>query len=189
MKKLLSLLLVLMLTIFLAACGGESEVQQVEGDGSPEEEETNNEEGTDETETEEESEEEAEEETKTATIGDTISFDGLEVTVNEVKTSEGSDFETPENDFYLILDITVNNTTEEAANISTMMQMTLQDADGYSHDVALFTGVKGSLDGEVGPGRENRGEVAFDVEQSDSYEFIFDDPFTTGQAIWEFSVE
>ncbi|GAK12317.1 hypothetical protein [Geomicrobium sp. JCM 19039] len=42
----------------------------------------------------------------------------------------------------------------------------------------------GSLDGEIGPGRDNRGEVPFDVNASDEYEFIFENPFTSGQAIW-----
>lgn len=74
----------------------------------------------------------------------------------------------------------------EAVNISSLMQMDLLDADGYAQDLTLFVDTRGSLDGEVGAGRTMAGELAFDVDESDYYEFIFEDPFMTGQAIWLF---
>ncbi|NJP37940.1 DUF4352 domain-containing protein [Alkalicoccus luteus] len=135
----------------------------------------------------EEVEEEGQEE-ESISIGDTITFDGLAITLNDAYTSDGNDFETPNNDHYVILDMTIENTTDEEANISTMLQMSLQDDESYTHDVTIYTDTTGTLDGEIGAGRDVRGEVAFDVNDSDTYEFIFENPFTSGQAIWEIEV-
>ncbi|WP_147802637.1 DUF4190 domain-containing protein [Alkalicoccus halolimnae] len=122
-------------------------------------------------------------------VGDTINFDGLEITLNKAYTSSGNDFEEPGNDHFAILDLTIVNKTDEPANVSTILQMSLQDGDGYTHDATIYTESQGSLDGEIGEGRENRGEVVFDVNESDTYEFIFEHPFTSGQAIWKVELE
>jgi len=119
-------------------------------------------------------------------IGDTVKFDNLLITLNSVKSSKGSEFETPEHDQYLLLDLTIENAGKESETVSTLLQMMLYDAESYSYDIALYTGTQGSVDGEIGPGRKVRGEVAFDVPSSASYEFVFEDPFTSGQAIWSF---
>ncbi|WP_096189331.1 DUF4352 domain-containing protein [Evansella halocellulosilytica] len=193
MKKFITTLS-LSAVLVLSACGEESSVEQVDADDEEEdveevEENTSDDEAIDDeaTEDEEESTEEEGQEEDSISIGDTVNFDGLHITLNDAYTSSGNDFETPSNDHYVILDLTIENTTDESANISTLLQMGLQDEEGYTHDVALFTDTQGSLDGEIGPDRDNRGEVAFDVNDSDVYEFIFENPFTSGQAIWEIS--
>lgn len=122
-------------------------------------------------------------------IGDTIKFDDLKLTLNGVRTSEGGDFIKPKEDVFLIVDLTIENTGDKPEAISTIMQMSLYDADSYSYSISIGADTKGSLDGEVAPGRKMRGEVAFDVPASDYYEFVFEDPFTTGQAIWKFEAE
>ncbi|GAK03937.1 hypothetical protein JCM19037_2298 [Geomicrobium sp. JCM 19037] len=162
--------------VVIAACDV-SDVEQVE----TEQEEA---EASEESAVEEGGGEEEEVVEESISIGDTMNFDGLQITLNDAYTSAGSDWETPENDHYVILDLTIENTTDEAANISTMMQMSLQDGEGYTHNSTIYTETTGSLDGEIGPGRDNRGEVPFDVNASDEYEFIFENPFTSGQAIW-----
>lgn len=166
----------------LSACG-ESTIERVDS----EETETvaadveNGEKGTD-VEAEIEDEEVAEEDLR---IGDTMNVNGLYVTVKGVRTDTGKDeWDTPEKDFYLILDVELENTTEESQNISTLLQMSLQDDASYSQDISIFADTKGSLDGEIGAGRKLAGEIAFDVEESDFYEFLFEDPFMSGQAIW-----
>ncbi len=183
----------LVLAIGLVACG-ESSVEPVEEEttadaATGEEEEatesddTNEEEGPDDSAANEE--EEAVDEDDLG-VGDAVNFNGLHVTVNEVRKYEGDgDWETPENDFFFILDVSIENTTDEGANISTMMQMDLVDPDGYSQEMDIFVDTKGSLDGEVGAGRTMAGEISFDVEEADFFEFIFEDPFMSGQAIWK----
>jgi hypothetical protein len=121
-------------------------------------------------------------------IGDTVQFGDLLITVKGVRASKGDGFMTPENDNYIIVDVILENNTTETANISSILQTSLSDADGYNYNVTIAGDTKGSLDGQVGPGRKLAGEVAFDVPKSSSYEFIFEDVFTNGQAIWEFQL-
>lgn len=129
------------------------------------------------------------EENQVFAVGDTINFDGLNITLNGVRTSKGDSFLTPENDKYLIVELTIENTESKPTNISTILQMNLLDAEAYKYSVALYTDTKGALDGELAAGRKVRGEVAFDVPDSEYYEFMFEDPFFSGQAIWKFSAE
>lgn len=118
-------------------------------------------------------------------VGDTADFDGLKITLNGVRTSQGDEYFPPENDKFILIDLTIENTTNEAQTVSTLMQMSLMDPESFAYDVAIFADTKGSVDGEIAPGRKVRGEVAFDVPQADFYEFIFEDPFVGGQAIWK----
>ncbi|QKS71697.1 DUF4352 domain-containing protein [Paenalkalicoccus suaedae] len=195
MKKLSLGLGAITLATVLVACG-ESNVSQVETEnevnaaenvnetatnGEVNEEPSNEEEPANEPANEPEEEEVVEE---TVTVGDTMNFDGLEITLNDAYTSQGGDFEEPSNDHFLVLDMTIANTTDEAANVSTFLQMSVQDDESFTHDPTIMLEAAGSLDGEIGPGRDNRGEVAFDVNASETYEFIFENPFTSGQAIW-----
>lgn len=213
MKKFWQLFSILFIAFFLVACGGGDE--NGEENTNEDEQQTNEEanENGNENETEAEQNEQAEDnengtdnqqneppqdnangnnnngtQDQAASIGDMIQYQDLEITLNDAYTSEGGQFETPSNDQYLILDLTIENKSDEAENISTLLQMSVQDDEGYTYDVTIFTETKGSLDGEIGPNREVRGEVAFDVDESSTYEFIFEDPFASGQAIWSISV-
>ncbi len=118
-------------------------------------------------------------------VGTTVDFNGLHVTLNSAKKYEGDgDWEVPDRDYFVILDISIENKTDEEANVSTMLQMDLVDPNGYAQDMDFMADTKGSLDGEVGAGRTMAGEISFDVEDADYFEFIFEDPFKSGQAIW-----
>lgn len=137
----------------------------------------------------EEKEEAPKDETKTLAVGEGVNFDDMQVTLNSVETSEGSDWETPEEDKYLILDLTVVNNSDEEKTISSLMNFSLKDAESYSYDITIFTEIKSQLDGTIGAGDTLRGQLAFDVPNSDEYQLIFEDPFTSGQAIWVFNAE
>ena len=117
-------------------------------------------------------------------IGDTVQFNDLKVTLVGVREVQDEYFN-PDNDKFVAVELHIENTGSESENISTLMQMKFL-ADGYEQDQTIVD-VKGSLDGEVGAGRTMKGEVAFDIEEAETYEFIFEDPFVNGQAIWEFT--
>lgn len=140
-------------------------------------------------ETDQNVQEQVPQETKVSSIGDTIKLNELNITLHGVRTSQGNEFFKPEYAKFLIVDLTIENASNEAQTISTLLQMSLQDSEAYQYNVSLFTEVKGSLDGELGIGRKVRGEVAFDVPESNYYEFIFEDPFLGGQAIWKFEAK
>lgn len=163
------------LPLILAGCG-ESTVEKVD-DGEEVSGEEEQKDG--------QSSEEKDEGTKTEVfaVGDTVQFDDLNITLTGARVVK-DDFLEPEYDKYVAIELEIENTSDESATISTMLNMSLMTADGYTMNQAMVSG-KGSLDGEVGPGRKLKGEIVFDVENSDYYEFIFEDPFTTGQAIWK----
>lgn len=157
-KLLLSLVLIVGL---LAGCGEESTVEKVEGDGQEKQEKQKQE---------------------VFKVGDSVKFDDLKITLTKVRKAK-SDF-TPQND-QIIVELQIENTSDKPQNVSSLLQMKLVDPDGRSYDMTITGNERGSLDGEVGPGRKMTGEIAFDVEKADYYEFVFEDPFTTGQAIWK----
>ncbi|GEL77830.1 DUF4352 domain-containing protein [Tenuibacillus multivorans] len=179
MKKIIMLLSIVSLAIFLAACG-ESSVEPAEEEGNDQQEQTQGEES----DSQEESEETEEETNQTFTVGDTVQFDDLKITLLGVREVKDDLFQ-PENDKFIAVELEIENTSDESTSISTMMNMSLMTSDGYEQDQSLID-TKGNLDTELGAGRSVKGEIAFDAEQADSYEFIFEDPFTSGQAIWQF---
>ncbi|MDQ0257770.1 hypothetical protein J2S74_005232 [Evansella vedderi] len=192
MKKYFFSLITLLLFVGLVTACGESTIEPVDNEPEESEEAATQTPETEEDATTEEEDATTEEEEATEeiieedlSVGDTINFNGLHITLNGVRTSEGEEFFEPDRDFFFILDMTIDNTTDEAAHVSTMLQMTLVDPDGYSQDMDFFADTRGSLDGEVGPGRKMAGEISFDVEDADYFEFLFEDPFMTGQAIWK----
>lgn len=111
-------------------------------------------------------------------------LDGLQITLNDVEYKTTGTFD-PDNDHYVVLDLTLTNTTNEAIHVSTLLQMELQDDQGYKHSPALYIDGKGTLDGEIAAGDTIRGQVAFDVDKSSTYRFIFSG-FLSGQVSWTF---
>ncbi|MFB4164909.1 DUF4352 domain-containing protein [Alteribacillus sp. JSM 102045] len=173
----------------LAACG-ESEVAPADSQEEDQESQENTEQQ-EENQAEAEETEEAEEEApenETYGLGDAVNFDDTTITLTNVRYTS-DEFSDPENDHFIAIELDIENNGEESADISTMLNMSLLSANAYEQDQTVMGDSKGNLDSEIGPGRNLKGEVVFDAEDSEYYEFIFDDPFTSGQAIWEFDKE
>ncbi|SNX53638.1 DUF4352 domain-containing protein [Thermoanaerobacterium sp. RBIITD] len=120
-------------------------------------------------------------------IGDTVKMDKLNITVNGVRYSNGSDFLKPEDGkVYAIVDATIENIDSKAQTVSSMLMFKLADSDGYNYNSTIGD-TKAQLDGEVGAGRKMRGEVAFEIpKDAKGLEFIFEpNAFGTGQAIFK----
>jgi len=121
-------------------------------------------------------------------VGDTVKMGKLAITVNGVRQSKGTSFEKPKDGHvFVIVDATIENLGDEPASISSMLMFKMADAEGYNYGTTIFTGIKGQLDGEVGPGRKMRGEVAFEVpKDAKGLEFIFEPNLLGfGQAIFK----
>lgn len=125
---------------------------------------------------------------KIGEIGDTLKLNGLNITLNDHRITFG-DFMDPDYDFFLVLDLTIENTTKKPEQISTLLQMEVHDAEGYIYDVDYFTDTIGDLDVNIGAGKKVRGEVAFDVPVASYYNFVFSNPFTKGEVIWRITDE
>ncbi len=121
-------------------------------------------------------------------VGETVKMGDLQFSVNDVRTSAGDDFFKPEQgNVYFIVDSTISNLASESANISSLLMFKLVDDEGYNYQVTLGPDTRGSLDGELGPGRKMRGELAFEVpENVQGLELIFEpNVFGFGQAIYK----
>jgi len=158
-----------LLVLILAACG-EADIKKVDGDNG-----SANSDG-------EKKDTPAEQQLK---VGETVNFDGLKITLNEARVEPGGDFDEPQNDKFVVVNLTAENTTDEEQVISSLMNVELRDSDGYSYNTTILVeGTKGQFDGTIEAGGKLRGEIPFDVSESDTYELHFSDLFKSGKAIW-----
>lgn len=112
-------------------------------------------------------------------VGDVIAIGELTLTVNEVSTPKGDKFNKPKpGQRFVVVDLTLANTSTKEANVSALLQMELKDASGqkYNPDLMATTAAKGALpDGKLAPGEKLRGQVGFEVPESAvDLVFVFD---------------
>jgi hypothetical protein len=119
-------------------------------------------------------------------IGDSVTFNDLVITLNSVEDNKGDKFLKPaEGNIYKIVDVTLENKGTEEKTVSSVLHTSMADSDGYTYTMTITTFIKTQLDGSVPAGRKLRGQVAYEVPtDAKGLEFIFSDPFTKGQAIW-----
>lgn len=103
-------------------------------------------------------------------VGETLEYGQTRFTPNEVRTSMGGEFISPDDgNEIVIVDITVENTGDEELTVSTLLQMELKDAEGWTYGTsisALSALDQGFAQGNpIAPGSERRGEIAFEAEQ------------------------
>lgn len=133
----------------------------------------------------------AAEETQSASthaVGDTVIMGDVEHTLHGVRFSPGDEYSTPEaGTRWLVADIEVTNNSDTSEAISSVMMWALNDPDNRSVEMAYTGDERGSLDGELGPGRSMRGEIAYAVSaDQNSWELIFSpEAFGFGQAVYD----
>jgi hypothetical protein len=125
---------------------------------------------------------------QTFKIGERVEMGELVITVNSVNDSQGSEFIKPAaGHVYKITDCTIENLSDESQGISSLMMFKMADSEGYNYNTTITDSSKPSLDGELGPGRKMRGEVAFEVPiDATGLELIFEPNILGfGQAIFK----
>ena len=94
----------------------------------------------------------------------------LDLTVNGVRASLGDNFWAPEEGKYFVyVDVTFTNTIDQPQTLSTLLQMTLQDAEGFRYSVDFLASSAGNVSspgGEIAPGGFLRGEVGYQIPKS-----------------------
>jgi hypothetical protein len=110
-------------------------------------------------------------------VGDMATGDDFTVTLNSARSSRDDSFGGPDNDFYLVVDLTIENTSTEESSVSSLASFEIKGSDLYKYDVGYFADVKGSLDGSILGGSKLRGEIAFDVPTLPFYEFSYTHDF------------
>jgi hypothetical protein len=120
-------------------------------------------------------------------VGEPIAVGELGLTVHGVSSPEGTQFAKPaEGNRFVVVELSIANNGDEAANLSTLLQMKLKDAGGrqYAPDLLAATAADGAApEGELAPGETVRGPVGFQVPaKAEGLAFVFDgDIFGAGK--------
>lgn len=128
----------------------------------------------------------------TGQIGQPIAVGGYTVTVNSAKTSTGDDIYHPKSgNTYLVIDVSVKNTSTASQDISSLLNFELQDSTGQKYQ-ETFTDIGTPPDQtSLQPGGIIRGQLVYEVPQSmHQYTFTFlADPFNNGAtATWNINI-
>mgnify|MGYP000459160260 CR=1 FL=1 len=125
-----------------------------------------------------------------AGVGDTIEGDDFTIKLNSIRTTdEGTLGSGPDEEIYLVADISITNLTDEAETVSSLLSFELQGADGFQYDQALFVDTKGSMDGDLPPQGLLRGEIAYDVPILDSYTISYQHSLFSDAVYFEFGLD
>ncbi|MBO3333490.1 DUF4352 domain-containing protein [Clostridium perfringens] len=127
-------------------------------------------------------EQQQESKVETFKVGDTIQTKDFKITVNKVETSEGGEFVKPKDgNEFIKADITIENTSKEEQNVSSMIMFKVVDKDGRSYNQAIVEDQNGQLDGKVAPGRKMTGEYVVEVPKgATGLQLEFDSSLLTG---------
>lgn len=101
-------------------------------------------------------------------LNETAAFKDLKITVNEIKTSQGSEYNKPaEGKIFVGVKITIENISNEEQPISSLLLF-----DAYADDVKCEYSVtanmafnEGTLDGNLSPGKKMVGYYAVEVSK------------------------
>ncbi len=122
-------------------------------------------------------------------VGDIVSIGDSVLTVLGWENVEPNDFVKPEEGKkFLVVDVTVENKSDQPEAISTLIQMSIKDSSGQKYDVDLMAQTASggtSVDGELAAGEKVRGDVGFQVPvDANGLQFEFDaSVFGSGKAL------
>lgn len=60
-------------------------------------------------------------------------------------------------------DLTFENTSDKPVSVSSLLEFTLKDENGYSASQTIHTGQKGLAEGNISPGQKTSGEIVYEV--------------------------
>ena len=112
------------------------------------------------------------------------------VTVNSLKKSIGDQFSTPKSGaMFVIVDVTIKNTSSTQQNVSSLISFTFKDSTGQAYTESI-TDFSKAPDGALTPGDILRGQLAYEVPTTQhSFTFRFaSDLVSTDIATWSLSV-
>ncbi len=123
---------------------------------------------------------------KEFSINETAIVNNTKITINSVKKIysecsweyEGKCYSSsePDNAYFLLIDLTLENTGTEETNVSSIMQFELKMPNGEKASQELMLkSVKSSLDGSIMPNDLLKGQIAYDVSDEDYYYFYYQD--------------
>ena len=121
------------------------------------------------------------------TVGNT-----WQVTVVSAKTSPHGQYSMPQHagDVFLIFQLTVKNISSSEQNISSLLQFQLTDSTGQKYSTAYDDEAGANLDGKVEAGSPLRGSLVYEVPGSvHDFRLAFSvQAFQSGETIWDIHI-
>lgn len=119
-------------------------------------------------------------------INETATVNKTKIKINSVKKIESEcliEFDdecmsetTPKNDFFLLIDLTLENTGNEDTSISSILSFDLKTKEGEQGSYTFLTeNISTQLDGSIMPNDVLKGQIAYDVKETDEYYFYYRD--------------
>lgn len=100
------------------------------------------------------------------TVGDTVEYRNVRVTLDAVEESNGSQYNTPTNgNVFLLVKFTIENNTDTDLAISSLLSFDAYQ-DGYATNFsinALVEKTGNQLDGTIAPGKKMQGYIGYEV--------------------------
>jgi|SRR5690606_28090331 len=158
-KKIKTLTILAVLVILLSACG-EAEVKKVDSEGG-----SSNSEG---------GEEKAPEFYK---VDETISVDGLEISINSVSWGKANQYVEPTNGKVLRIEITAKNNSDDNALIDNI-DFDLSDSEGTMLEFYFANDDANMFTTEIKTGKQAKGILEYDVSESESFELYYEPSFS-----------
>lgn len=125
-------------------------------------------------------------EKKQFNISETATINDTKIKINSIKKiekecsweydGECQSYTESDNDYFLVIDLTIENTGSEDLAVSSMMSFELKDSNGEKGKYAFLTeAISSQLDGTVMAGDLLKGQIAYDVKDSETFNFYYSD--------------
>jgi len=122
-------------------------------------------------------------------VGDQVKVNSTwTATINSATATQGDGTFPPKvGNTYLVIDLTLKNTSAQAQTVSSLVDFALKDATGQKYDESITSGTGTSPDGTVEAGGLLRGQLVYEVPQAQQhFVFAFQPDFTsTDQTLWD----
>jgi hypothetical protein len=123
---------------------------------------------------------------KEFSINETAVVNNTKISINSVKKIysecsweyDGECYSTtePDNDYFLIIDLTLENIGDDEISVSSLIQFDLKMPNGEkANQEYMLDAIKSSLDGSIMSNDLLKGQIAFDVTDEDYYYFYYQD--------------
>ena len=123
---------------------------------------------------------------KEFSINETATVNNTKIKINSVKKIDKEclweydgkcqSYSEPENDFFILIDLTIENTGDKETNVSSIMSFDIKDTNGEKGKYSLLTkNIQSQLDGGIMAGDLLKGQIAYDVKDSEQYYFYYSD--------------
>ena len=119
-------------------------------------------------------------------FGETATVNSTTIKINSVKkvlkecfleyNGQCQSYTEPKNEFFLVIDLTIENTSDKELAISSLLSFELKTPDGEKCEQSyMLKSIESQLDGTVMSGDSLKGQIAYDVKQSNEYNFYYKD--------------